>query len=126
MEQSSQQRVYSLPAQCRTKGLYPQYASFVESLMRGAGETPAILKLRESVLTDRKAELCVGKLARLCPDEVGFGLGWEVVKTHGKTFLMHTGLDEGVFTLGYFDPGSRAGVISSPTAPTARGLSCRS
>ena len=61
----------------------------------------------ESVLTDRKAELCVGKLAKVCPDEVGFGPGWEVVKTHGKTFLMHTGLDEGVFTLGYFDPGSR-------------------
>jgi CubicO group peptidase (beta-lactamase class C family) len=88
-----------------------QYASFVESLMRGAGETAAIRKLRESVLTDRKAELCVGKLAKACPDEVGFGPGWEVVKTHGKTFLMHTGLDEGVFTLGYFDPGSRAGVI---------------
>ncbi|WP_158823868.1 serine hydrolase [Granulicella sp. S156] len=88
-----------------------QYASFVESLMRGAGETAAIRKLRESVLTDRKADLCVGKLAKACPDEVGFGPGWEVVKTHGKTFLMHTGIDEGVFTLGYFDPGSRAGVI---------------
>jgi CubicO group peptidase (beta-lactamase class C family) len=88
-----------------------QYASFVESLMRGDGETAAIRKLRESVLTDRRAEMCVGKLAKACPDEVGFGPGWEVVKMHGKTFLMHTGLDEGVFTLGYFDPGSRAGVI---------------
>ena len=88
-----------------------QYASFVESLMRGAGETPAIRNLRETVLTDRKAEMCVGKLATACPDEVGFGPGWEVVKTHGKTFLMHTGLDEGVFTLGYFDPELRAGVI---------------
>jgi CubicO group peptidase (beta-lactamase class C family) len=88
-----------------------QYASFVESLMRGVGEVPAIQKLRESVLTDRKAEICVGKLAGICPDEVGFGPGWEVAKTHGKTFLMHTGIDEGVFTLGYFDPGARTGVI---------------
>lgn len=88
-----------------------QYASFVESLMRGEGETPSIRKLRESVLTDRKAEMCVGKTAKACPDEVGFGPGWEVIKTHGKTFLMHTGIDEGVFTLGFFDPGSRAGVI---------------
>lgn len=88
-----------------------QYASFVESLMTGDGETPAIRKLRESVLTDRKTEMCVGKMARACPDEVGFGPGWEVVKTHGKTFLMHTGIDEGVFTLGYFDPGSCDGVI---------------
>jgi CubicO group peptidase (beta-lactamase class C family) len=88
-----------------------QYASFVESLMSGAGESPAVRKLRESVLTDRKAEMCVGKLAKGCPEEVGFGLGWEVTKTHGKTFLMHTGLDEGVFTLGYFDPDAHSGVI---------------
>ncbi|GAA3767934.1 serine hydrolase domain-containing protein [Terriglobus aquaticus] len=88
-----------------------QYASFVESLMTGAGETPAIRQLRESVLTDRKAEMCVGKLAKLCPDEVGFGPGWEVIKMHGKTFLMHTGIDEGVFTLGFFGTGSRDGVI---------------
>jgi CubicO group peptidase (beta-lactamase class C family) len=88
-----------------------QYASFVESLMRGIGESPAIRKLRERVLTDRKAEMCVGKMAKICPDEVGFGPGWEVTKTHGKTFLMHTGLDEGVFTLGYFDPGARSGVV---------------
>ena len=88
-----------------------QYARFVESLMAGAGETPAIRTLRESVLTDRKAEMCLGKMARICPDEVGFGPGWEVVKTHGKTFLMHTGIDDGVFTLGYFDPVARSGVI---------------
>lgn len=88
-----------------------QYASFVEKLMMGDGETPAIRELRESVLTNRKAEMCVGKMAKACPDEVGFGPGWEVIKTHGKTFLMHTGIDEGVFTLGFFDPGSRAGVI---------------
>jgi CubicO group peptidase (beta-lactamase class C family) len=88
-----------------------QYASFVESLMNGAAESPAIRKLRETVLTDRKADICVGKMTKLCPDEVGFGPGWEVTKIHGKTFLMHTGLDEGVFTLGYFDPGARSGVI---------------
>ena len=88
-----------------------QYASFVEGLMRGDGESPAIRTLRESVLTDRRAEMCVGKMAKICPDAVGFGPGWEVVKTHGKTFLMHTGIDEGVFTLGFFESGSRAGVI---------------
>lgn len=94
--------VYTTPA---------QYASFLEGLMEGTGESPAIRKLRESVLTDRKAELCVGKLAALCPDQVGMGPGWEVVKTHGKTFLMHTGSDPGLFTLGYFDPNARSGVV---------------
>jgi len=94
--------VYTTPA---------QYARFVESLMNGARETPAIRALRESVLTDRKAEMCVGKMAKLCPDEVGFGPGWEVTKTHGKTFLMHTGLDEGVFTLAFFDADARTGLV---------------
>lgn len=94
--------VYTTPA---------QYASFVEGLMNGAGESPSIRRLRESVLTDRKAELCVGKLAASCPEQVGLGPGWEVIKMHGKTFLMHTGMDPGVFTLGYFDPGARSGVI---------------
>jgi len=88
-----------------------QYASFVQSLMNGVGESPSIRRLRESVLTDRKAELCVGKLAASCPEQVGMGPGWEVIKIHGKTFLMHTGMDPGVFTLGFFDPGARSGVI---------------
>lgn len=88
-----------------------QYASFVEGLMNGASQSPALRQLRESVLTDRKAELCIGKMAKSCPDQVGFGPGWEVIKMHGKTFLMHTGIDEGVFTLGYFDPRARSGVI---------------
>lgn len=88
-----------------------QYASFVESLMNGIGESPSIRRLRESVLTDRKAELCVGKLAASCPEQVGMGPGWEVIKVHGKTFLTHTGMDSGVFTLGYFDPSARSGVI---------------
>jgi len=96
--------VYTTPA---------QYASFVESLMNGIGESPSIRMLRESVLTDRKAQLCVGKLAASasCPDQVGLGPGWEVIKIHGKTFLMHTGMDPGVFTLGYFNPSARSGVI---------------
>jgi CubicO group peptidase (beta-lactamase class C family) len=88
-----------------------QYASFIEGLMNGTGESPRIHKLRESVLTDRRAELCVGKLAASCPEQVGMGPGWEVIKTHGKTFLMHTGSDPGVFTLGYFDPTARSGVV---------------
>jgi CubicO group peptidase (beta-lactamase class C family) len=88
-----------------------QYASFIEGLMKGTGESPAIRKLRESVLTDRKAELCVGKLAASCPDEVGMGPGWEVIRIHGKTFLTHTGSDPGVFTLGYFDPNAGSGVV---------------
>ena len=88
-----------------------QYASFMESLMSGDGASLAMRALRENVLTDRKAELCVGKLSKICPDAVGFGPGWEVTKMHGKTFLMHTGMDEGVFTLGYFDPDARSGVV---------------
>jgi CubicO group peptidase (beta-lactamase class C family) len=94
--------VYTTPA---------QYASFIEGLMKGTGESPAIRKLRESVLTDRRAQLCVVKLAASCPEQVGMGPGWEVIKTHGKTFLMHTGNDPGVFTLGYFDPNGRSGVV---------------
>ena len=75
------------------------------------GRSRSIRMLRESVLTDRKAQLCVGKLAASCPEQVGLGPGWEVIKFHDKTFLMHTGMDPGVFTLGYFDPSARSGVI---------------
>ena len=59
---------------CRS-GVYDTGAicELIEGLMNGTGESPAIRKLRESVLTDRKAELCVGKLAASCPDEVGMG-----------------------------------------------------
>ena len=95
--------IYTTPAQ--------YHASFVESLMSGMGESRSIRMLRESVLTDRKAQLWVRKLAASCPEQVGLGPGWEVIKFHDKTFLMHTGMDPGVLTLGYFDPSARSGVI---------------
>ncbi len=39
-----------------------------------------------------------------------------VLKIHGKTFPMHMGLDDGVFTLGLFDPDVRSGVIIFPNS----------
>lgn len=94
--------IYSTPS---------DYARFVISLMNGEGESREVREQRDSVQFDRRAEMCTGKKAAGCPDAAGPGLGWEVIKVGKKTFLMHTGRDTGVFTLGFFDPDARSGVV---------------
>ena len=87
------------------------YAKFVVSVMHHAGLTQALAAERGRVQVSRKAETCPPAKTGTCPDEVGFGLGWEVIVIAGETFLLHTGMDEGVFTLGYINTAARSGTI---------------
>jgi CubicO group peptidase (beta-lactamase class C family) len=46
-----------------------------------------------------------------CPAGMGFGLGWQVIPVGTETYLMHTGKDEGVATLGYMNLATKSGVV---------------
>lgn len=94
--------IYSTPS---------DYAKFIVSLIRHEGVDDALASERQRIQTDRKVELCPPTRQAVCPDAVGMGLGWEVSKFGDETFLMHTGMDNGVFTLGYFNPGTRSGTV---------------
>ncbi|HEY0231824.1 MAG TPA: serine hydrolase domain-containing protein [Dokdonella sp.] len=87
------------------------YAKFMLSVMNTTDMTPAMARERERVQASQKADMCAGAKAKSCPDDVGFGLGWEVYRFKDATYLMHTGMDEGVFTLGYINLASRRATI---------------
>ncbi len=88
-----------------------QYAQFLIRVMMGRGESSTVREQRARIQVDRKPEACSGKKAATCPEAMGFGLGWEVIETKGKKFLMHTGRDPGLFTLVFFDAGAQTGTV---------------
>lgn len=55
--------------------------------------------------------MCPPARAAVCQDDVGFGLGWEVFRFGDASNLTHTGMDDGVFTQGYFNPDSGSGTV---------------
>jgi len=94
--------IYSTPS---------DYAKFIVSLIKQEGVDGALASERQRIQTDRRAELCPPTRQAVCPDAVGMGLGWEVFQFGADTFLMHTGMDNGVFTLGYFNPRRGSGTV---------------
>ncbi len=87
------------------------YARFLIGLIERQSIDDAIAGERVRIQTDRRAELCAPPREATCPDEVGFGLGWESFLIDGRRYLMHTGMDEGTFTLGYVSPDAREGTV---------------
>ncbi|HEU4663197.1 MAG TPA: serine hydrolase [Dokdonella sp.] len=93
--------VYSTPS---------DYAAFIVAVMHGDGVTPALAAERARVQASRMRELCPAP-APDCPSDAGFGLGWEVYRYGEARVLMHTGMDDGVFTLAYFSPDRGSGLV---------------
>ena len=87
------------------------YARFLISSMKREGLTPAIARERETVQASTRETSCAGARANGCPDEIGFGLGWEVLKFPDRTMMMHSGNDSGEFTIAWFSPDTRDGTV---------------
>jgi len=87
------------------------YARFLIGLIERQGVDAATAAERARIQTDRRAELCAPPREATCPGEVGFGLDWESFLLDGRRYLMHTGMDEGTFTLGYVSPDAREGTV---------------
>ncbi len=87
------------------------YARFMISLMKRQGMDASLADERARVQTDRKGALCPPPDDAGCADEAGMGLGWETFRIGEHRYLMHTGMDAGTFTLGYFSPDTGNGTI---------------
>lgn len=87
------------------------YARFLIALMQGQALTPALLAERVRIQSDQRAEFCAPPRKGDCPQEMGFGLGWQSFLIDGRRYLMHTGKDDGTFTLAYFSPDSGDGTV---------------
>lgn len=87
------------------------YALFLQAVVTGVGLPKAARDEQLRVHTDRKAELCAKMDAKLCPDEAGIGLGWEVYKFGATTILMHTGNDAGESAVAFADLSRRDATV---------------
>ncbi len=87
------------------------YARFMIFAMEGKGLTRSIRSERQTVQASTRDKHCAGEKARTCPAELGFGLGWEVLRFGSETILFHTGADKGEFTLAFFNPRTRNGTV---------------
>lgn len=108
-----------LPLQIRAQALASDdvfstardYARFLVALMQEQALTPALAGERARIQSDRRADFCKPPVEHDCPQEMGFGLGWESFLIDGRRYLLHTGMDEGTFTLAYFSPDSGNGTV---------------
>ncbi|HEY7809844.1 MAG TPA: serine hydrolase domain-containing protein [Allosphingosinicella sp.] len=87
------------------------YARFMIEAMKRKRLTPKLWAERQTVQASTWSTHCTGEKAKACPDELGFGLGWEVQRYGKEVILFHTGADEGEFTLAFFNPRTRTGTV---------------
>ncbi len=87
------------------------YARFMIAVMNRTGLSRDIAAQRESVQASTWQKNCAGAKPGGCPPELGFGLGWEVLKFPHATILWHTGADRGEFTAAFFSPQTRDGAV---------------
>lgn len=87
------------------------YARFMIGLMKRQGIDAGLAAERARIQSDRKDALCPPPRAESCAQEAGFGLGWEVFRFGERTYLMHTGMDKGTFTLGYIELSTGSGTV---------------
>lgn len=79
------------------------YATFAIEVMRGRAVTPELRReqARIQIQTSEAADSKTGKPVRSGP-----GLGWFVYEIGGETYLMHTGKDQGCFTIAVLHPAT--------------------
>jgi CubicO group peptidase (beta-lactamase class C family) len=87
------------------------YARFMQGVLRGDGLTPQLAKERSRIQVNEGSQKCTGAKPAGCPEAAGFGLGWEIIKLGGETYMMHGGSDEGVATFVYLNLTRQDGTV---------------
>ncbi len=87
------------------------YAQFLLQVMNDEGITQSVASQRSRVQISLREKMCQSIKAEVCPDELGMGLGWQVLRFKKKTVFMHTGRDPGVYTFTYLCPTTGSGAV---------------
>lgn len=87
------------------------YGRFLAGVARGQGLTPAFAADRDRIQVSTRAASCAGAKAATCPDDMGWGLGWDVAVFGPDRVLWHTGADAGTFTFAYVIPRTGEGAV---------------
>jgi CubicO group peptidase (beta-lactamase class C family) len=86
------------------------YALLLLAVIENKGITAQIARERDKVQISLK-QMCSQVPAGLCPDELGSGLSWQILRFKDTTVLMHTGHDPGLYTFAYVSPNKRSGAV---------------
>jgi CubicO group peptidase (beta-lactamase class C family) len=89
------------------------YTRFVLGALKGQKLDPAMAEARAAIFENQVSDACPPERIQqdLCPERVGFGLGWHVFDNGEETVLMHTGGDWGERALTFFVPERKLGVV---------------
>ena len=87
------------------------YARFLAGVAAHQGLSEAVARDRERVQVSTREQLCAGARAATCPDEAGWGLGWDLAVFGEERVLWHTGGDRGEFTFAYVIPATGEGAV---------------
>lgn len=99
------------------------YARFLQAAMSGKGLSKPVLAEQRRIQTGDKGTQCPPAIKAVCPARSGFGLGWQLFEFGVKTVMMHTGNDEGEFTLAYAIPSTgEAAVLMTNAGHGARAI----
>jgi len=89
-----------------------EYASFMVSVLNDEAVSPEIAIQRNQIQISMVDMTCSGEKAQSCPQDVGFGLGWQLLMfDDGPPVMMHTGKDAGVFTFAFIDRGRKEDAV---------------
>lgn len=88
------------------------YALLLQAVIEDKGLTPHVAAERDRVQVNLKEKLCPTlPSASLCPETLGSGLSWQILRFGETTVLMHTGRDPGLYTFAYISPATRSGAV---------------
>jgi CubicO group peptidase (beta-lactamase class C family) len=93
------------------------YARFLISLLQPDQIGQKVAAERNKMQISAKGEACQGDRIKMCPDDVGYGLGWAMMKSGDHNIYWHSGSDRGEATIGWWEPATgRGGVIFTNSA----------
>jgi CubicO group peptidase (beta-lactamase class C family) len=99
------------------------YATFMIRVMNNEGVSQEIAAQRQNITRNLIAPEVESVLCEdaadpaNCKVDMGFGLGWRIVKINNETILDHTGADSDVKTFAFFIPTCKTGAIIFTNGP---------
>ncbi len=93
------------------------YARFLIAMLKPDRIGRKVAIERNQMQVSAKDQACEGARINICPDDVGWGLGWAMMRSGDHNIYWHGGNDKGEATIGWWEPATgRGGVIFTNSA----------
>lgn len=127
---------YPFNGYCRKKGSstpaddlvinVEDFTKFLVSVMRGNGYSSELIDERNTVQSSpeegKKTVDCNDIAPHKCPNQQGYGLGWEVLDYGNSKIVAHGGSDWHELSLAYFDTQTLDGIVIFINAPNKKAV----